>query len=72
MGGSDLLLHGLDKELGDLGGSQLVPCQGRLGSWEDDESDRVREVVDRKGVYSMLAGARCRIGSTCLDVLQRI
>jgi hypothetical protein len=64
MRGSDLLLHGLDKELRDLGRSKLIPCQGGFGSREDNESNRVCEVVYRKGICPTLASLRCRMGES--------
>src|ERR1017187_9169332 len=62
MVGSNLLLHGLDEELRDLGRSKLVPCQGSFGSREDDQSNRMCEVVHGKGICPLLAEFVGRMG----------
>ncbi|KAH6607412.1 hypothetical protein Trco_003725 [Trichoderma cornu-damae] len=47
---SNLLLHRLDEELGDLGGPQLVPRKRRLGAGSHNDSDGMSQAVHRKSV----------------------
>lgn len=48
--GANLLLHWFNQELGYLRGSQLVPCQGRLGSRLDNDANCVGYAVDWEGI----------------------
>jgi hypothetical protein len=54
MRGQDLLVYGLDEELGDLGGPELVPGERGLASREDEEANRVGEAIDGESVYRAL------------------
>ena len=51
VGRQDLLLDGLDEELRDLRGAQLVPGEGGLASLDDDYAYAVGGVVDGDAVW---------------------
>lgn len=54
MRAADLLLYGLDEELRDLWGPQLLPREGRLATLHDEEADGVGDSVDGKGIWMEL------------------
>ena len=47
---SDLLLDWLDEELRDLWGPELVPGEGGLTSWYNEEAKGMGKVVDWQSV----------------------
>lgn len=60
---SDLLLHRLNKELGDLRRSNLVPGQGGFGSGLDNDSDGMDDAVDWQGVCERRSVSRNIVGA---------
>ena len=55
---SNLLLHRFDEELGNLRGSELVPGEGGFCSREDDQSNSMRQIVNRQGIYHGVSGEK--------------
>jgi hypothetical protein len=49
--GEDLLLDGLDEELRDLRGAQLVPGERCLAPLDDEDANGVRRVVDGDAIW---------------------